>query len=209
MAVPEAALPLSPTCLAERLAGPGWAAYPNFVDTRTLKKLAAEARLLWRQGEFRRAQVGIGAGLQLRPEIRSDHVLWLEESPHNPAIAEYLSRIEQLRLELNQALYLGLFGFEAHLAVYPAGSFYRRHLDRFRGTSHRIVSCILYLNDAWQEKDGGQLRLYPPNGDGQVDVLPEGGTLVAFLSDMIEHEVLPSTRERFSLTGWLRLRDGN
>jgi SM-20-related protein len=32
--------------------------------------------------------------------------------------------------------------------------------------------------------------------------VPEAGRLVCFRSDLIEHEVLPATRERYSLTGW-------
>ena len=38
------------------------------------------------------------------------------------------------------------------------------------------------------------------------DVLPEGGTLVCFLSQRFWHEVLPARRERLSLTGWFRGR---
>ena len=32
--------------------------------------------------------------------------------------------------------------------------------------------------------------------------MPEGGTLVCFLSDRFHHEVLPARRERLSITGW-------
>ena len=39
------------------------------------------------------------------------------------------------------------------------------------------------------------------------DVLPVAGTLVCFLSDRFDHEVLPATRERLALTGWFRRRD--
>lgn len=195
----------TPSSIVERLAGPGWAVCPGFINPQHLELLATEAAALWKNGEFRHARVGIGPQRQLRPEIRSDHVLWLDESDASPALAAYLALIEQLRLALNQALFLGLFSFEVHLTVYPAGSFYQRHVDQFQGTRHRIVSCILYLNRDWQPADGGQLRLYPP--DGMVEIYPEGGTLVVFLSEGIEHEVCPAKRERFSLTGWLRLRE--
>jgi SM-20-related protein len=208
MTLPDV-LPGTFSRIVERLAGPGWAVCPEFLDLQTLTRLAAEARQLWQEGEFRHARVGIGASRQLRPEIRSDRVLWLDPSQASPALADYFSRLEQLRLALNETLFLGLFGFEAHLTVYPAGSFYRRHLDQFRGAGHRIVSCILYLNDDWSASDGGQLRLYLPDNGGSVDVLPEGGKLVVFLSESMEHEVLPASRERFSLTGWLRLRGAN
>lgn len=50
---------------------------------------------------------------------------------------------------------------EGHLAVYPPGSHYSRHVDQHVGSRHRLVSCILYLNPpGWREEDGGQLRMY-------------------------------------------------
>ncbi len=57
----------------------------------------------------------------------------------------------------------------------------------------------------------GELRLYLEEldeaGDGpSIDVPPCGGTLVAFLSDRFNHEVLPATRERWSLTAWRKTR---
>ena len=64
----------------------------------------------------------------------------------------------------------------------------------------------------WRPEDGGALRLElgeatveAPSGD-VVEVVPEAGTLVAFLADRFWHEVRPATRERMSLTGWLRTR---
>jgi Rps23 Pro-64 3,4-dihydroxylase Tpa1-like proline 4-hydroxylase len=63
----------------------------------------------------------------------------------------------------------------------------------------------LYLNDDWAASDGGELRMYTGGGASE-DVLPRGGRLVAFLSDRFEHEVLPSSRERLSFTGWYRRR---
>ena len=93
---------------------------------------------------------------------------------------------------------------EAHYAIYPPGTRYGRHRDRFRDDDARVLSCVLYLNDAWTHDDGGALRLY--DGDGAIDVLPEGGRLVAFLSADFEHEVLPARRERLSIAGWFRRR---
>jgi SM-20-related protein len=80
-------------------------------------------------------------------------------------------------------------------------------LDQFHAVPHRIVTVILYLNDAWMEADGGQLRMYFPQEDGSErieDVLPVGGRLVVFLSEEIPHEVMPTQKERISITGWLR-----
>src|SRR5690606_23077857 len=102
---------------------------------------------------------------------------------------------------------LGLKSFEAHLAKYPPGSFYKRHIDQFQQVSYRIISCILYLNADWREGDGGELRIFLPDGkrgEKQIDIVPKAGTLVCFKSDEIPHEVLPTHKERYSFTGWMR-----
>lgn len=183
------------------LAAAGWSACGGFVAPEEAAVLARESRELWELGAFHRA--GVGAG-EVRDEVRGDHVLWLDEPYVTPALRRYLDELERLRLAINQELFLGLFGFEGHLAVYPPGTYYRRHLDRHKGTSHRVVSVILYLNEGWTADDGGQLRL--DVGGVAHDVLPASGTLVAFLSGELYHEVLPARRERWSLTGWFRVR---
>jgi SM-20-related protein len=37
-----------------------------------------------------------------------------------------------------------------------------------------------------------------------VDIFPEGGKLVVFLSGESPHEVLPTNKERISITGWFK-----
>jgi len=162
------------------------------------------------EGELRRAGIGRGESWQLREDIRGDYVRWIDFSTPGP-FSEFLAGYyEPLRLACNRELLLGLYEYEGHVTVYPPGRFYRRHVDQFRGAQHRKLSVILYLNDDWAKDDGGELRMYLPDGEGErvLDVLPEAGTLVAFLSHEIPHEVLPAKRERLSLTGWFRTRDG-
>jgi SM-20-related protein len=116
--------------------------------------------------------------------------------------------METLRENFNRTQYLGLTELESHFTIYPPGAFYRRHLDRFRGSEQRQISSILYLNQGWSHEHGGQLRLYLDETDdaAYLDIEPAGGTLVLFLSDRFWHEVLPATRQRMSLTGWFRTR---
>ncbi len=197
------------TCerIAAELEETGWSVCPGFLPDADVRRLREEAEELWRDGAFRRAGIGTGPEAQVRSEIRSDRILWLEE-PYTPAQQRYLDELERLRLAINRQLYLGLFSFEGHLAVYPPGSSYGKHLDQFRAAKHRVVSCILYLNEDWSPEDGGQLLLYdgPEGGAAWRDVLPAGGTLATFLSGTVYHEVLPARRERISLTGWFRVR---
>jgi SM-20-related protein len=161
----------------------------------------------WEQGRFHKAGIGRGAAHVVRHDIRGDHVLWLDEC-EAPAVRQFVGgELEQLRLALNAAGYFGLYDFAGHFAVYPPGTGYARHLDRFRNNDARVVSLVLYLNDEWLADDGGELRLYPRATTREpVSVLPLGGTLAVFLSADVPHEVLAARRERFSLTGWFRRR---
>ncbi len=195
--------------IAANLATVGWSLSADFLAADHVAELVAEFQAQYGKGKFRAAGIGIGEGLQLRPDIRSDQVHWLDPASCTPAQTRYFAALEALRLEINRTLYLGLFSFEGHMACYPAGSFYRKHLDQFIGVAHRKVSVILYLNPHWVAEDAGELRLYlEPNGEGEyVDIEPRAGVLLTFLSDRFYHEVLPTRRTRMSLTGWFRTRE--
>lgn len=179
----------------------------NFVDETFRKALLKEQTDLLNQGQFTKAAVGKGDQKQVRTEIRSDEVLWMDPTALSPLQVIFWEKVEELKQVLNRRCFLGLKSFEGHFARYPIGSFYKRHLDQFHAVPHRIVTVILYLNDSWTEADGGQLRMYFPQEDGSErveEVLPLGGRLVVFLSEEIPHEVLPTHKERISITGWLR-----
>ena len=179
----------------------------DFVDEQFRKALLKEQIGLVKEGKFRHAAVGKGGQKQVRTEIRSDEVLWMDADELTPLQAKYWEKIEEVRKVLNQRCFLGLRSFEGHFARYPVGSFYKKHLDQFQAVPHRVVTVILYLNDSWTAEDAGALRMYFPQEDGSElieDVLPLGGRLIVFLSGEIPHEVLSTNKERISITGWLR-----
>lgn len=191
------------------LADRGFAMVPDVLRRDQLEELAQEARQGWQDGEFHRA--GVGKSAEERSDIRGDHVAWLDPAAPTRAQQAYLGFVDSLREACNSSLFLGLVDFEAHFAVYPPGSFYSRHRDRFESEGRRTLSCLLYLNFDWLPQDGGALRLYLSDEEGQerpLDILPEAGTFVVFRSDSLEHEVLVTGRERLSLTGWLRRSAG-
>jgi SM-20-related protein len=192
------------TTLGER----GWCVSEHFLSGTQVSELREETLALWEEGGFRRAGIGRGERLQVRSSVRTDWVHWLEPGRVSTAQRACLDRIEALRVTLNRSLLLGLFEYEGHLALYPPGARYHRHLDQFLDIGTRTVSCALYLNHDWQATDGGQLRIYTdPDDPGYYEeVLPCGGTLVTFLSARYLHEVMPASRERISLTGWLKRR---
>ncbi|WP_455210260.1 2OG-Fe(II) oxygenase [Kaarinaea lacus] len=192
-------------CIGER----GWCVTPEFLSPLLVAQLQQETNQLWSKGKFRHAGVGRGDDFEINPKIRTDHVLWLDQQNVSGAQKLYFDALEKLRLAINQHLYLGLMEFEAHFAVYPKNSYYKKHLDQFRGIGTRTVSAILYINNNWSQKHGGQLRLYTDQNsmDGYIDIIPKGGTLVTFLSARFLHEVLPASRSRKSITGWFKRRE--
>jgi len=200
--------PLSDTIaetVVEALAGPGWCVIPDFLPADLWRPLASEARETYEDGGFRHAGVGRGENFSIRPEIRNDRVRWIDPLEATELQQAWLDRVESLRVAINRELMLGLFGFEGHFAIYPEGSFYKRHFDRFTDATNRTVTLVLYLNDDWQPEDGGALRIYQSDESGAEfysDVLPQGGSAVVFLTEKFAHEVLPANRERLSLTGW-------
>jgi len=190
--------------LLDDLAEQGWAIVANALPADLTLALAKECRARANLGVLQPAGVGRGSAHGVQEGVRGDHIQWLE--PGQCAAGDrYLGMLDELRGQLNQALYLGLEDYEGHFALYPPGTFYQKHLDRFRDDDRRAVSAVFYLNSDWQPEQGGALRLYLADGR-ELDVLPEAGTLVLFLSADLAHAVLPATRERLSLTGWLRRR---
>ena len=190
-------------CLAEQ----GWAVTGSGLPVGVISDLERSCRALWHDEALRPAAIGRAGEQQIRPEVRGDHIRWLDDCPPSPAQSAYVEAMAALRHTLNRTLLLGLDSYEAHYALYPPGAGYRRHLDRFKDNPLRTVSVVLYLNSQWQPGDGGELRLHLPQGP--VDVAPRAGTLAVFMSDSIVHEVLPAGRDRASLVGWFRRRPDN
>jgi Rps23 Pro-64 3,4-dihydroxylase Tpa1-like proline 4-hydroxylase len=61
---------------------------------------------------------------------------------------------------------------------------------------------ISYLNEGWEEADGGQLLVHQLENNQLIN--PSQGKTVFFKSDELEHEVLVTNKRRMSVTGWLK-----
>jgi SM-20-related protein len=140
-----------------------------------------------------------------RTLLRGDSTHWFESDALSAPQQAFADRIDVLRIELSRSLMLGLVDSESHYAVYQPGAGYARHLDQLRDNDARVVSAVFYLNDAWQEAEGGALRLHLAD-QSHRDIYPHAGTLLLFLSAQFEHEVLPATRDRMSIACWMRQR---
>lgn len=151
---------------------------------------------------FHAAQVGRSAGKQLSG-MRGDVIDWLDET--NVTDQAYLACMETLRLGLNESLFLGLFDYESHYAIYGKGEGYAKHSDVLQGQKSRILTTVLYLNENWHTRDGGELVVFESTGKSIVTtVSPTFGTMIIFLSESFPHEVLLSHTTRRSIAGWFR-----
>lgn len=135
-------------------------------------------------------------------KMRGDKISWLDKSNNNAFENEFLELAEEFISHLNSTCYTGINSYEFHYAVYEKGSFYKRHMDQFKSDNNRKFSFINYLNEDWQEADGGQLHLY--QDDSVQKIQPDSKTAVFFKSDEMEHEVMLCNRSRMSISGWLK-----
>jgi SM-20-related protein len=172
------------------------------LQLRTMAQEFAEKKL------FTAAAIGTGTDRHQQREIRGDEILWLEpKTLPAPLGPQLFSRLEILKLELNQKLYLGLTHFECHLAHYAPGQGYAEHIDQSHRHHHwqgeRIISFVLYLNQAWRKEDGGEF-IYKDSAKHSQSLEPLFNRLVLFRSDTVPHAVAPAHKDRWSLTGWMR-----
>ena len=94
---------------------------------------------------------------------------------------------------------------------------YKLHCDNAGGAASdgRLISLVCYLNEAWDEADGGALRLHlPPTVSDReglqpnartpfIDIYPQAGTIALFRSDRVLHEVRPPKVPRYAVALWL------
>lgn len=153
------------------------------------------------------APAGVGRGGQRThdTDIRGDVIRWLDDT--KAADRSFLTVMEELRLGLNERLFLGLLHYECHYSVYEVGAHYDKHLDTLSGPRNRVLSTVVYLHDEWTPADGGELLLYRAGSPSAIaSILPKPGLMVLFLSEEFPHEVRAAKKTRHSIAGWFRGR---
>src|SRR5690606_35704056 len=119
-----AALSIDPTVFQTsaidfgQLAQHGYIVVPNFLAATHCQKLFDYANNLpanaWQQ-----AGIGRADQYTTNTTVRQDRIRWLQRD--NAAEGAYLEMMDNLRLQVNRELFMGLFDYECHLAHYPPG----------------------------------------------------------------------------------------
>ncbi len=195
----------NPDLIAHNICTQGFHIIDEFLEETHYHSLQDMAYELKQQNLFRNAKIGQKLQAQQNGKIRSDQIFWIDADSPYPPIQAYLKKLISLGNILNQTMYLGLAEFETHFAIYLPGTFYRRHIDQFESTKTRKISFVYYLNDTWQKEFGGELLLYNIEDELIQNISPLGNRFVCFDSQL-PHEVHPTQRTRFSMTGWMKTR---
>ncbi|WP_434353605.1 2OG-Fe(II) oxygenase [Psychrobacter sp. HD31] len=174
----------------------GYTVFDDVFTHPDLLSLQAESGFI----DYKAANLTQGQRLD---NIRGDKTHWITNQ--DQAGLGYLKAIESLARFANRTLYTGIRNCEAHYACYPAGFGYQWHSDNPQNRDERVLSAVFYLNDHWQEKDGGAIEVVDKTGTHHT-LLPQANRLVVFDSNLM-HQVQIAHRERFSIATWMR-RDG-
>jgi SM-20-related protein len=176
-----------------------------FLGPERAASIYEAARACVEAGTLRPAGIRRGADRTEDTHVRGDFITWVQPEP-GTALGALWKAFEELGQALSAGAYLGLGHFDLQLAHYPGGGArYVRHRDAFPGQSNRRVTAIYYANPPWRPEHGGLLRLYPEGAP--LDIAPTLDRLVVFLSEQLEHEVLPAHAPRLALTAWFYGRD--
>lgn len=135
-----------------------------------------------------------------KTDIRGDRIRWITKDFY--AGYHYLQSINELAFFLNRTLFAGIRHSEAHYACYPPGFGYKWHSDNPIGRDERVISAVFYLNDEWEDTDGGQISIIDSHNKGH-QLLPKANRLVIFDSNLL-HQVEIAHRQRYSIATWLR-----
>jgi SM-20-related protein len=161
------------------------------------------------EDQFKKSAIGNQSNEKIIDAVRGDFILWLDEANAEDAERNFFNKLNDFTQYLNRTCFMGIAKQEFHYAVYPEGTFYKRHLDTFMNDSSRKLSVVCYLNDEdWKPEYGGELTLYTEENGKEIrkDIYPLQGRLVVFESQVLEHEVKPVNKKRLSITGWLKTR---
>jgi len=181
----------------------------NFFPEAEVQALRQSLLDKYEADRFKKSAIGNQANEKVLDAVRGDFILWLDEENATGAESMFFDRLKDLTQYLNRTCYMGIARQEFHYALYPEGTFYKRHLDTFQNDKSRKLSVVCYLNNEdWQPEYGGELTIYTHEKGAElpVDIYPLAGRMVIFESQVLEHEVKPVKHPRLSITGWLKTR---
>ena len=141
----------------------------DFFTADEVKALRASLLQKYDEDSFKKSAIGNRTNEIIKTKVRGDIILWIDEQNINPSEQLFFKKINDLKDYLNRTCFLGINQKEFHYAIYPKGTFYKRHLDTFQNDDRRKLSFVCYLNEEnWKPENGGELVLYLENGEENI-----------------------------------------
>lgn len=184
----------------DQLAADDYVVVDDFISDDLYRTIMQFFRTMEQDDKLQKAGIGTSGEFQVRSSVRGDFIHWLEREK-DTKLSPFFALMDELNQKLRRYCYLNLTDSEFHIAKYPPGSHYNRHLDQFQEKSNRQITVLIYLNENWKPGDGGELKIYRESSEILIE--PIARRLLLFKSDCVEHEVLTTHVPRYSLTGWL------
>jgi hypothetical protein len=141
------------------------------------------------------------------PDIREPGIFPLSELSYGPVFARLISEIISSGFEDIIAEHFGIELSNKPLMITVRGRAQEKDGRIHTDSKLKLVTCLLYLNDLWDES-GGRLRLLRKPDDIEdfiAEIPPSGGTLVSFLrSENSWHGHKPYLGERrYVMFNWM------
>ena len=141
----------------------------NFFDVNEVSQLRDSIVFKYEEDAFKKAAIGNRVNETIAKSIRGDVIMWIDEQCAKPPETLFFNKINALVAYLNRTCFLGILHKEFHYAVYPKGTFYKRHLDTFQNDDRRKLSFVCYLNNEdWKPENGGELVIYTDENGVEV-----------------------------------------
>ncbi len=117
------------------------------------------------------------------PPIRKPGIFPLSELTYGPAFAELIEDIRSRELEEIMEEKYGVDLSDMPLMITVRGRARRKDGRIHNDTRTKVVTCLLYLNEIWDEREGRLRLLRRPDDleDYVAEIPPTGGTFASFL----------------------------
>lgn len=142
------------------------------------------------------------------PDITQPGVFPLPELKYGPGFERLIAEIKSRDLEATLEKKFDVKLAELPLMITVRGWCAKRDGRIHTDSTDKVVTCLLYLNEPW-DQEGGRLRMLRDGNDIEstiAEIPPNGGTFAAFKrSDKSWHGHLPfEGRRRYVMFNWVR-----
>lgn len=128
------------------LAEKNYAVIDQFLSGEEVSAVLAGLEQKYTSDKFKQAGIGQNNDHDVDTKVRGDFIYWIDPQHNLELNQRFIPYLNGLIKYFNQTCFLSIKDFEMHYAVYPRGTFYKRHLDQFKADDRRILTFILYLN---------------------------------------------------------------